>query len=272
MVERTKLAWTVDYLQSERQQQDKAGQQTIANLQKNLWMYYDYSPEWMAEYTQNQYAATNVTLDQAENWTDTQKQMALQSVLDGYYDKYGSIIQRSEAQVINDVMAYARDNWVSLSQALEENFLKPLRSKPEFATLSSGGDLSTTPYNPKIYKVWDNGYYFDENGNLVSIWGWTSDWWLYGFTDYNPISTQEKESKLNNFMSQHPLNTTWWQCGSFVNDYLESLWYGRLYTDPIDKKKAVTNTDTASVWSVAVMDSKNYPQYWHTAIVTAVNW
>lgn len=176
MVERTKLAWTVEYLQSERQAQDDAGKQTIANLQKNLWMYYEYSPEGMSEYVQNQYAAQNVTLDQADNWTDTQKQMALQSVLDGYYDKYWSIIQRSEAQVIWDVMKYAKDNWVSLSQALEENFLKPLRSKPEFATLSSGGDLSTTPYNPKIYKVWDTGYYFDENGNLVSIGWWTGIW------------------------------------------------------------------------------------------------
>jgi hypothetical protein len=79
--------------------------------------------------------------------------MALQSVLDDYYGKYGSIIQRSESQVIGDVMRYAKEKGVSLSQALEENFLKPLRSKPEFATLSSGGDLSTTPYNPKIYKV-----------------------------------------------------------------------------------------------------------------------
>ena len=265
----TKLNGQITYLQNERTTQNNAWQQTINQLQKAYGMYYDYSPEWMSQLAQAKYAATNVTLDQADNWTDTQKQMALQSVLDDYYDKYWSIIQRSESQVIGDVMRYAKEKGVSLSQALEENFLKPLRSKPQFATLSSGGDLW---YEPKIYKVWDNGYYFDENGNLVSIWGWTSDWWLYGFTDYNPISTQEKESKLNNFMSQHPLNTTWWQCGSFVNDYLESLWYGRLYTDPIDKKKAVTNTDTASVWSVAVMDSKNYPQYWHTAIVTAVNW
>ena len=265
----TKLWGQITYLQNERNTQNTAWQQTINQLQKAFWMYYDYTAEWMAEMAQNQFAATNVTLDQADNWTDAQKQMALQSVLDDYYDKYWSIIQRSEAQVINDVMAYARNNWVTLSQALEENFLKPLRAKPQFSTLSSGWELW---YTPKIYKVWDNGYYFDENGNLVSIWGWTSDWWLYGFTDYNPISTQEKESKLKNFMSQHPLNSTWWQCGSFVNDYLESLWYGRLYTDPIDKKKAVTNTDTASVWSIAVMNSKKYPQYWHTAIVTAVNW
>ena len=94
MVERTQLAWTVDYLQNERQQQDDAWYKTIANLQKNLWMYYDYTPEWMSELAQAQYAATNVTLDQAENWTDTQKQMALDSVLSDYFDKYGSIIQR----------------------------------------------------------------------------------------------------------------------------------------------------------------------------------
>jgi hypothetical protein len=55
--------------------------------------------------------------------------MALDSVLSDYYDKYGSIIQRSKNQVINDVMAYAKKNGVSLSQALEDNFLKPLRAK-----------------------------------------------------------------------------------------------------------------------------------------------
>jgi hypothetical protein len=64
----------------------------------------------MAERAQAQYAATNITLDQADSGNETQKQMALQSVLDDYYAKYGSIIQRSEQQVINDVIAYAKKN------------------------------------------------------------------------------------------------------------------------------------------------------------------
>jgi hypothetical protein len=42
----------------------------------------------MSELAQAKYAATNVTLDQADNGTDTQKQMALDSVLSDYYDKY----------------------------------------------------------------------------------------------------------------------------------------------------------------------------------------
>jgi hypothetical protein len=36
----------------------------------------------MAEKAQAQYAATNIALDQADNGNETQKQMALQNVLD----------------------------------------------------------------------------------------------------------------------------------------------------------------------------------------------
>lgn len=272
----TKLKGQIDYLQSERQAQDKAGADTISQLQKAYWMYYDYSPEWMSELAQAKYAATNVTLDQANNWTDTQKQMALQSVLDDYYDKYGSIIQRSEQQVINDVIAYAKNNWVSLSQALEENFLKPLRSKPEFSQLNT---LQSDPYT---VKSWDITYVYDPvtktfspiwwGATWDSLWWWTSSWQLYWFTNYTPITTEQKESVLDNFINKRKEGTDWWQCWEFVNDYLQALWYDRLYDDPIDKKKAVTNSDTATVWSIAVMDSQKYPEYWHVAIVTDVQW
>lgn len=269
----TKLQWTVDYMQSERQQQDKAGQQTIANLQKNLWMYYDYSPEWMSELAQAQYAATNVTLDQADNWTDTQKQMALDSVLSDYFDKYGSIIQRSKSQVINDVMNYAKNNGVSLSQALEDNFLSQLRSKPLYSALSNGW-LSP---NVSFEKVWDTGYVLTVNPDgtySIDTVSGTSLWtnWLYWFTDYTPISTEQKESVLNNFKNTRTEGSDWWQCWEFVNDYLQALWYDRLYDDPIDKKKAITNSKEATVWSVAVMESQKYPEYWHVAIVTDVQW
>jgi hypothetical protein len=199
--------------------------------------------------------------------------MALDSVLSDYYDKYWSIIQRSKSQVINDVMAYAKKNGVSLSQALEENFLKPLRAKEWYATLNT---VSWTSPKVSFEKVWDTWYVFTVNPDWTySIetvwWTWVATNW-YNFTDYTPITSSQLESWLNNFMSEHPLNSNWWQCGSFVNDYLESLWYGRLYTDPIDKKAAITNTKEPAVWSIAVMDSEKYPQYWHTAIVAAIDW
>lgn len=272
LVELTRLQGYVWYMQAERQEMNKAGADSIAQLQKNLWMYYQYSPEWISELAQAQYWATNITLDQADSGNETQKQMALQNVLDWYYDKYGSIIQRSEQQVINDVIAYAKKNWVWLAQALQENFVKPLQQKPQFATLSSGWLSPTVSFE----KVWDTWYVFTVNPDgtysLESVnWTWTATNW-YSFTDYTPIYSSQLESWLNNFMSDHPLNSIWWQCGSFVNDYLQSLWYDRLYTDPIDKKAAITNTDEPAVWSIAVMDSKKYPQYWHTAIVTDINW
>lgn len=270
-VELTRLQWYMDYMQSERQERNRIWENAINQLKEQYWMYYDYSPEWMSELAQAQYAATNVTLDQADNWTDTQKQMALQSVLDDYYAKYWDIIQRSEAQVINDVMAYAKKNGVSLSQALEENFLKYLRQKPEFEILSSWRSISSTA--DKWAKLTDDLLFNTATWEIISAKGWwTSNWQLYWFTDYTPISTEQKESVLNNFMNKRTEGSDWWQCWEFVNDYLQALWYDRLYDDPIDKKKAVTNSDTATVWSIAVMDSQKYPQYWHVAIVTDVQW
>lgn len=179
-VAQTKTQWRLAYLQNERATMDKAWADSIAQLQKNLWMYYSYSPEWIAELAQAQYWATNITLDQADSWNETQKQMALQNVLDWYYAKYWDIIQRSEQQVINDVIAYAKKKWIWLAQALQENFVQPLQSKPWFAQLNS-----VTGNNPDVFKIWENTYwYWDDNWNLVSIWGgsyWPS--WVYQFTD-----------------------------------------------------------------------------------------
>lgn len=276
MVEKTKLQGTVKYQQDERSMQMDARKDTISELQKNYWMYYDYSPEWIKERTQAEYEATHITLDQADSWTETDKQMALQSVLDWYYNKYWDIIQRSEQQVINDVIATAKKEWISLSDALEKNFLQHLRAKPEFASYSNWW------LSPKVSfeKVWDNWYILTVNPDgtysLQSVnWGtaWTSAAGnMFWFTNYTPISSEELNSKLQSFMAEHPLKSTWGQCGRFVNNYLKSLWYTWLYDDPIDKKKAITNTDIPAVWAIAVMNSKKYPANWHTAIVTDIQW
>lgn len=267
-VSQTRTQWEIKYMQNERDMQSKARQNTISNLQKAYGMYYDYTPEWMSELAQAKYAATNVTLDQADNGTDTQKQMALQNVLDWYYSKYWDIIERSEQQVINDVMALAKSKGMSLNDALEENFLQHLRAKPGFKQLNTLAKSA-----PETVKAGDDIYQWNWTSWELVNWksnNWTN--WLYGFTDYTPVSSDTLNNTLNSFMKEKPVGSTWWECWSFVNDYLQKLWYDRLYDDPIDKKKAITNTDTPAVWAVAVMDSKKYPQYWHTAIVTAIQW
>ena len=218
-VELTRLQWYMDYMQSERQERTRIWENAINQLQKQYGMYYQYSPEWMSELAQAQYAATNVTLDQADYGTDTQKQMALQRVLDDYYAKYWDIIQRSEAQVINDVMALAKQKWISLSQALEENFLKYLRQKPWFEELST---LATK--NPEIVKIWDNAYaYWDDNWNLVSVW-WTL-WanWVYQFSDAE-LRTVGSDGKFTDTVWNdinsiwHILNSEdWLRIGTYTN-------------------------------------------------------
>ena len=80
-VTQTKVQWTLKYLQTEREVMDKAGKNTIAEIQKNYVIYMEYSPEGIKERTKAEYEATNITLDQADSWDDTDKQMALDRVL-----------------------------------------------------------------------------------------------------------------------------------------------------------------------------------------------
>jgi len=284
------MNWTLQYLQKEREEKNKAWADTIAQLQKNLSLYYQYSPQWMKELADAQYAANNITLEQAENWTDTDKQRALDQVLQWYYDKYWDIIQRPKSQVINDIINEANTTWKSLADALNDNFITPLKSKPQYDLISAWGSANGSWTLEAIKDADGNIVWYvkiDKNTGKIEWLDWTIGWlswtwlWWYNwtnnwkFTDYTPISESELRKKLNEFQFSYTwedwkFNKKWWQCGEFVNDYLEKLWYNRLYTDPIDKKAAITNTDTPNVWAVAVMNSKNYPQYWHTAIVTKV--
>lgn len=247
MVELTKFQWYVNYMQSERQEMNKAGADTIAQLQKDYGMYYQYSPEWLSELAQMQYAATNVTLDQADSWTYTQKQMALESVLSPIYEQYGSIIQRPMAQVINDVIAYAQNKWISLSQALDENFMTPLKSKPAYKQLSSA--------EPYTVKVGDVLYQYDfETWEFTPI-GWTWAWlgtglWWYQFWE----SIRTWDTIWNDINSiWHILASNDWLR---VWTYKSSNWYTyNVYADREDGIKATENLLRKSYYGMSLQDA-----------------
>ena len=257
-VNQTKVQWSLKYLQNERATMDDAWQRTIDELQKQYWMYYDYSPEWISKLAQAKYAATNVTLDQADNGTDAQKQMALQNVLDWYYEKYWDIIQRSEAQVINDVMALAKNKGISLSQALEENFLKFLRKKPWFEELST---IATK--NPEIVKIWDNAYaYWDDNWNLVSIW-WATTWVWTMRTERNNNPTA---------MTTDVAKSLWWiewvdyvQWDSFKTWDGRTLYTAKLIGDPIETTIRLLD-NAANSWKWAFYTKWWAKRWTHTAM------
>lgn len=246
----TKLQWMISYMQSERQAQDKAWAETIAQMQKNLWMYYDYTAEWMSELAQAQYAATNVTLDQADNWTDTQKQMALQSVLDDYYSKFWSIIQRSESQVINDVMALAKQKWISLSQALQENFITPLKSKDQYETLASWGSLNAD----KRAKLNDDTLYNTATWQTMRVgatWGsyWTN--WVYQFSDSEVRTGDTIWNDINSIW--HILDSDDWLR---IWTYTSSKWYTyNVYATREDWIQATENLLKRSYYWMTLQDA-----------------
>ena len=294
LVQLTRLQWYVWYMQSERQERNRIWENAINQLQEQYRMYYDYTPEWMSELAQAKYAATNVTLDQADNGTDTQKQMALQSVLDDYYAKYWDIIQRSEAQVINDVMAYANEKWISLSKALDENFTSQLKKKPAYQAMQN--QLSWQLSEPNLQIIWYNsdgkavyGYWDSDTKTFKSVaasWvaGWTSGW-NYEWTSYTT-----NIQPLNNFISdletKYTIASKWWTWGSkirgwwcwtVVNDYLWDVWDNIKLKEANDIKPYATSKVPAE-WAVAYFDwtqSRATPEtkkHGHVWIVVSDNW
>lgn len=292
MVERAGLVGSVEYLQNERDMQSKARQSTINNLEKAYWMYYDYTAEWIAEMAQNKYAATNITLDQAENWTDAQKQMALEGVLTPLYEKYGSIIQRSPAQVINDVMALAKKEWISLADAFEKNFMSQLRKKPQFATLSSWwsiwGTDKWTDITVKDAKWNDITLKMNQSTWDILNLDWTPYTWKIqttaaGWATFTPVSKTELSSALSKTKSQYWVGSKYkdGRCWQIVNLYLQNAWSNiQLWDDISTKTKWITNDDpnsTPNEWDIVVWDMSKNPkasdvakESWHVAIVTKV--
>lgn len=269
----TQLNWRVSYLQAERERQDKAGQNTIAELQKNYWLYMEYSPEWIAERTEAQYAAEHPTLAQADNWTDAQKSMALNDVLDWYYEKFWDIIERSQWQVVNDVIAYAKKHWVSLAQALKENFITPLRDKPQFNDLATWWTKDSVQWT-KIGED-DEGhaiYWFVDTSNKTVSPYWTTGtlWITWEVWDWRQPSvikdivgstwTDNLWEVVSNIYDTFD-GKNYDECGYLANDYYKAVtWATNNLITWTWKDRAWLFTETvARPWDIIWFDWTNSP-------------
>ena len=101
---------------------------------------------------------------------DPQQQRAnLNRVVGQYFEKYWDIIQRSQSQVVDDVLAYAKANGISVGQALKENFIEPLQWKTEYQ------NMLATKY-PDIKADQDSyTYTIDEKWNIKITYSWKWD-------------------------------------------------------------------------------------------------
>ena len=97
----------------------------------------------------------------------------------------------------------------------------------------------------------------------------------YGWKNYTAVDSGKVSSVINSFMSKHKEWSSGWQCGSFVNDYLQELGIGRLYGDYLEwhdsgDKTLNMNSSVPVVGWIVIMDSDKCPENWHVAIVTGI--
>lgn len=226
----------------------------------------------------NQYATAKLNNQLQSELTDlsvtdpTQLRANLNNVLSSYYSQWGDIIQRPQSQVVDDVIAYAQKNGVSVAEALRKNFIEPLQNKQEYKNkiASSYGMLSkqsigTINWRNVIMTTnpdWSISYQFIEDPDT------TTTAKPYDLVDEKVFDTSPQSHSyytLADFIND-PNNkewTYWGQCAKFVNDYLENIWVGRYFwNEDIKTRASRCNSDTAKVWTIAVFDYNNISSDW----------
>ena len=203
-----------------------------------------------------------------------QQRANLNNVVWQYFAQYWNMIQRSQQQVVDDVLKYARDHWVSVAQALTDNFIKPLQSKPEYQALLR----KSTWYDPnESQQKWK--YWVDKDWNITySIeWYWTLP---------SNLSRSDRQNIYQDIYNQSSNNVSWmasalatsiqdwsytWQCWEFVNDYLIWIWWKKIFWDSLASKTQYATESEPMVWSIVIMDSATKWENWHVWVVTWVN-
>ena len=213
---------------------------------------------------------------------EAQLKANLNNALSDYYKNYGDIIQRSQAQAVEDIIAYAKKKGISVAQAMTENFIKPLQNKPEYkqkvATdygMLSKQSIGTINWKSVIMTTnpnWSISYQFIDDPESA-----TSTAKPYDLVDEKVFDTSPQSHSyytLADFIND-PTNkewTYWGQCAKFVNDYLEKIWVGRYFwNEDIKTRASRCNSDVAKVWTIAVFDYNHNSSDWinhgHVGIV-----
>lgn len=234
----------------------------------------------------NQYATAKLNNQLQQELTDlsvedeAQLKANLYNALSWYYEQYGDIIQRSQSQAVDDIIAYAKKNGISVAQALTKNFIEPLHNKWEFKM------AVRERYGLNKYQQ-EYAYTIDENWNVVIKASW------YGEIPQDAFKTRAGRQEAYSDVYDTSLNRAsyvtnladcikdgsyGWQCGAFVNDVLVAWDNNKVFGNSLQDKKNVMNVSKSEwpqVWYAAVFDlwyvSKDWINHWHVGIVTSVN-
>ena len=220
----------------------------------------------------NQYSTTKLQNQLQQELTDlsvedeAQLKANLNNALSTYYQQYWDIIQRSQAQAVEDIIRYAKEKGISVAQAMTENFIKPLQNKPEYKQkiASSYGMLSKQSIGTINWKSvimttnpnWTISYkYVDELDAQGAAKPYTQ-------VDSKVMANDPASHNYNTLWSflmesGHQIGNSWWQC-----------WH-------LSTKINSVNSTIPTVWSVAAFDFNHKSIDWinhgHVGIVTKVN-
>lgn len=241
----------------------------------------------------NALSMQNLTLRQAkiqqfQNESLNLNRSQLQSLADQLWmdkDTYQDLVNYQVQAVANQLNGYIPWAWVQMQQQIQSYLDQWYTPNQAMQMIMNSADFKAMQsawwWNGEWKITWDYMY-------NTSTWEWQNlawggMWWDTNYVTSQTIDwqtywvSQQTMQWLQNFYNNHQVWSQWGQCGAFVNDYLQSLGIWRIFTDPIDKKKAQINTPqwyTPQVWDVVVMDSpyEKTKKYWHVAIVTWVDW
>jgi len=79
---------------------------------------------------------------------------ALMKALEPYYKDFGSIILRPQAQAVEDIIAQAKRERISVGEAFRKNFTEPLQGKDGYKKLMNRQyGISNEPKDPKLVDI-----------------------------------------------------------------------------------------------------------------------
>jgi len=243
--------------------------QTMWNTYKDVAQYdWNYKQQVRLAKLQESYNNPKIDSDDPD-----EARRALKQALQTYYDTYWPIIKRDINKVMEDIYAYAKKNWVSLSTALQKDFVDQLEAKSEYKELQKqylyGREyLYSKPWTSSSSNSSSSS---SAGGAGWSVYGSGDNWWQQTSNVSSSTASTEKVEKAVSELESRVWNQ-WGTDEDFVNSYLESLW---LWSDNIksdyDSKVDLINDYTPQVWSIAIIDSEKW-RVWVVSKVDSSTW
>lgn len=232
---------------------------------------------WAIEQQQMQTKQMKIAEFQQDSMYMTQNQLRDYAQKNGLQMEYQQLVgyqQEATINTLNSVSPWLWNQYANKISQMLSKWYTPQQAVSEI--LNSAEVKSMTGGNRAV----SGDYIYDKNTWEVRSLAQLSSG---GYSNGSYYDTWAVQQAVSQAVAQY---TSWlqewklvnWQkkqCGAFVNDYLESMWLGRVFTDPIDKKAAAINTPewyTPQAWDVVVMTSPTQPKYWHVAIVKSVDY